>query len=63
MNQKNNDITTKEQEDNPTGVVKDSIDRSMVGQPQELFRGNLLTKIITLVVIIGLFIILAQCGL
>lgn len=57
------EIQSKEQESNSTGVVKDAFDRSFVGQPQELFKGNLLTKTLTLLIIIVLLISLSQCSL
>ncbi|WP_220095727.1 DUF6366 family protein [Calidifontibacillus oryziterrae] len=56
-------LLTEEQKSTPTGIAKDAIDRSFSGQPQELLKGNGLTILLTLVVIISLIFGLSQCSI
>ena len=46
---------------NPTGNLGESINRSIVGDLGALSQGGCLTKIITVVIIIGGILILSRC--
>ncbi|WP_112180259.1 DUF6366 family protein [Paraliobacillus zengyii] len=52
----------KELSKNPMGNFSDSINRSATGDLGGLAQGGCLTKLITLLVIIGAFLILSQCS-
>jgi len=52
----------QENKKNPTGNLGDSINRSKAGDLGALSRGGCLTKIITVVIIIGVLLILARCS-
>lgn len=51
----------EENKKNPTGNLGDSINRSMIGDLGTLSQGGCLTKIITVVIIIGGILILSRC--
>lgn len=48
--------------ENPTGNLGEAINRSMVGTLGALANGGCLTKIITVVIIIGGLLILSRCS-
>ncbi|MFJ7977936.1 DUF6366 family protein [Peribacillus sp. NPDC096379] len=52
----------EEHKKNPMGNFSDSINRSMVGDLGALTKGGCLTKIITVVIIIGGLLILSRCS-
>jgi len=52
----------QENKKNPTGNLGDSINRSMAGDLGSLAKGGCLTKIITVVIIIGGLLILSRCS-
>lgn len=51
-----------EHKKNPIGNFSDSVNRSMVGNLGGLANGGCLTKVITLVIIIGGILMLSQCS-
>ncbi|MEH7097457.1 DUF6366 family protein [Neobacillus vireti] len=51
----------EENKKNPTGNIGDSINRSMIGNLGALSQGGCLTKMITVVIIIGGILILSRC--
>ncbi|MFJ7978673.1 DUF6366 family protein (plasmid) [Peribacillus sp. JNUCC 23] len=63
MNQDDQDKKQiEEHKKNPMGNFSDSINRSMIGDLGALTKGGCLTRVITLVIIIGGLLILSQCS-
>ncbi|WP_246943525.1 hypothetical protein [Bacillus pinisoli] len=52
-------VKKKEREDNPISHYSDAVNRSMIGDPAALLSGGCLTKVFTVVIILG-FIILVK---
>lgn len=52
----------EEHKKNPMGNFSDSVNRSMVGHLGAIAKGGCLTKVITLVIIIGGILMLSQCS-
>ncbi len=63
MNQDDQDKKQiEEHKKNPMGNFSNSINRSMIGDLGALTKGGCLTRVITLVIIIGGLLILSQCS-
>ena len=52
----------EEYKKNPAANLSDSVNRSMMGDLRPVTKGGCFTKIITLIIIIGLFLILSYCS-
>ncbi|WP_096435872.1 DUF6366 family protein [Alteribacter populi] len=58
----NDRFRKKEYKKSPGTNFSDSVNRSLVGEPGELFRGGCAVRVFTLVVIVIGFLLLSKCG-
>lgn len=64
MNQDDRDRKRlEEHQKNPMGNFSESINRSETGDLGELTRGGCLSKIVIILIMIGVFLVISQCAL